>query len=50
MDAPIRTALYPAHVRWNGNMVDFHGYYLQIFGTQRLSIHMLRDIGFIIRL
>ena len=39
MDAPIRTALYPAHVRWNGNMVDFHGFELPIWYSSMLEEH-----------
>ena len=40
MDAPIRTALYPAHVRWNGNMVDFHGFELPIWYKSIQEEHM----------
>ena len=39
MDAPIRTALYPAHLRWNGNMVDFHGFELPIWYSSMLEEH-----------
>ena len=39
MDAPMRTALYAAHVRWNGNMVDFHGFELPIWYSSMLEEH-----------
>jgi len=39
MDEPVRTALYPAHVRWNGNMVDFHGFELPIWYSSMLEEH-----------
>ncbi len=39
MDAPVRTALYPAHVRWNGNLVDFHGFELPIWYSSMLEEH-----------
>ena len=39
MGEPVRTALYSTHVRWNGNMVDFHGFELPIWYSSMLEEH-----------
>ena len=39
MGEPVRTALYSTHVRWNGNMVDFHGFELPIWYLSMLEEH-----------
>ena len=39
MGDPVRTALYSTHVRWNGNMVDFHGFELPIWYSSMLEEH-----------
>ena len=36
----IRTALYEAHQRWGGNIVDFHGFELPIWYTSMMEEHL----------
>ena len=36
----VRTALYEAHQRWGGNIVDFHGFELPIWYTSMMEEHI----------
>ncbi len=36
----VRTALYDAHLRWGGNIVDFHGFELPIWYTSMMEEHL----------
>jgi len=41
MTAPlVRTALYEAHKRWGGNIVDFHGFELPIWYSSMMEEHL----------
>lgn len=36
----VRTALYDAHVKWGGNIVDFHGFELPIWYSSMMEEHL----------